>query len=223
MKKISFLMSSIIMALSITILSFNTAKAEECSVSNPCDNWASVDANGVVTNVIVCQMSVCGQDGSWGGIDPNNGNRLVPQTSGNRATGDVQGTSGYIGDPSRGSVVIENNGVFTIIEGETKTVVQDGVELTTVVPETKRSFTFNSSIGKLYNEIEMQAVSPEQNTTATISAKRQTSTNLILETKTFLERKTADEVIDEVSLDGLSLILSKVEIFLNMLGAWVKP
>jgi hypothetical protein len=224
MKKILLFLSMSFVVLSTSIFSINIAKAEQgvCSLSDPCDNWASVDSSGVVTNVIVCQVSVCGRDGSWGAIDPNNGNRLVPQTAGNASTGDTLGTSGYIGNPDGSSVVIENNGVFTIIEGETKTAIESGIELTTVVSETRRTFTFGSSIGKLYNEIPMEIIAPSQNTIATISAKNQTENNLILETKTFLERKTSEEIEEKLQSDGLNLMLSKIQTFLSMLGSWIK-
>jgi len=45
------------------------------------DTYASVDANGNVTNIISCTASVCGAGGSWGGIAPD-GNKLVLQSSG---------------------------------------------------------------------------------------------------------------------------------------------
>jgi hypothetical protein len=223
MKKGSLLMSGMMLIVGILFISSGNAKAEEgmCSPSDPCQNWASVDSSGVVVNVIVCQVSVCGQEGSWSGKDAS-GNKLVQQTAGNSATGDTLGTSGYIGNPDGSSVVTENNGVFTIIEGQTKTSIVDGIELSTFVSQTKRSFTYGASIGKMYGEIEMQDIAPENNTKAILTAKNSLDTNLIVETKTFLERKTSADLEKEVQEDGLNLILSKIQTFISMLGVWVK-
>lgn len=225
MKKSSLFILLTILVSNIFFVSLNNASANEgsCSLSDPCSNWAVVDSSGLVTNIIVCQASVCGSNGSLGGIHPDTGERFVEQTAGNSETGNVDGTAGYTSSSDGSRIVRENNGVFTIIEGKVETTIQDGVELTTNVAQSIRSFTFASSVGKMYGEIEMENISPNNNSSTTLSAKRQTTTNLILETKTFLERKTADEVRNEVSADGLNLILSKIETLLSMLGAWVKP
>ena len=216
-------MSGMMLIVGILFISSGSAKAEEgmCSPSDPCQNWASVDSSGVVVNVIVCQVSVCGQEGSWSGKDPN-GNKLVQQTSGNSATGDTLGTSGYIGNPDGSSVVTENNGVFTIIEGATKTSIVDGVEVSTFVSQTKRSFTYGATIGKMFGEIQMNELEPDNQTLATLTAKDLSETNLIVETKTFLERKTLNEIETSIQENGLNLILSKIQTFISMLGAWVK-
>lgn len=222
MKKVSIFLSALFI-IAVSIFSVPVANAEQgaCSPSDPCQNWASVDSNGVVVNVIVCQVSVCGQEGSWSGKDPN-GNKLVQQTSGNPVTGDTLGTSGYIGNPDGSSVVTESNGVFTIIEGATKTSIVDGIEVSTFVSQTKRSFTYGATIGKMYGEIEMDELEPDNQTTATLTAKDLSQTNLIIETKTFLERKTSSEIEVSIQENGLNLILSKIQTFIAMLGAWVK-
>ena len=196
-----------------------SASAEQglCSPSDPCQNWASVDNSGVVVNVIVCQASVCGQDGSWAGKDPA-GNKLVPQTAGNAVTGDTGGTAGYIGNPDTGSVVIENNGRFTIIELETKTQTVDGVELTATVFETRKSFTYEDSFGKTYGEIQFTEESPTDNSSARVSAKN----GLEEETQLFNTRKTTNEIEDVFANNNLNLLLSKIQTLISLLGSWVK-
>jgi hypothetical protein len=223
MKKSSLLMSCMMLIVGILFISSGSAKAEQgmCSPSDPCQNWASVDSNGVVVNVLVCQVSVCGQEGSWSGKDPS-GNKLVQQTSGNPVTGDTHGTSGYIGNPDGSSVVTENNGIFTIIEGATKTSMVDGVEVSTFVSQTKRSFTYGATIGKMFGEIEMNELEPDNQTVATLTATDLSQTNLITETKTFIERQTLGEIEISIQENGLNLILSKIQTFISMLGAWVK-
>ncbi len=63
----------IVSLLSIAILpiigiSVASAVPGECSAEDPCGTWAVVDKTGSVTNVIVCQASVCGSSGQLGGV-----------------------------------------------------------------------------------------------------------------------------------------------------------
>lgn len=59
--------------------------------------WAVIDSSGKVYGVIVCDNSVCGASGSWGGVMPVEymgcpaGCRLVLQTSADPQTGNVAG------------------------------------------------------------------------------------------------------------------------------------
>jgi hypothetical protein len=59
--------------------------------------WAVIDSTGKVYGVIVCDNSVCGASGSWGGVMPVEymgcpaGCRLVLQTSADPQTGNVAG------------------------------------------------------------------------------------------------------------------------------------
>ena len=216
--KIKTIITAFMLTVSAVFL-IPSASAEEgsCSPSDPCQNWASVDNSGVVVNVIVCQASVCGANGSWGGLDPS-GNKLVPQTAGNPVTGDVNGTSGYIGNPETGSVVVENNGRFTIIESETKTQSVNGVELTTVVSETRKSFTYEDSLGKTYGEIQFTEESPTDNSSARVSAKD----GLVEQTQLFNTRKNANQIEEVFANNNLNLLLSKIQTLISLLGSWVK-
>jgi hypothetical protein len=59
--------------------------------------WAVIDSSGKVYGVVVCDNSVCGVNGSWGGVMPVEymgcpaGCRLVLQTSADPQTGNVAG------------------------------------------------------------------------------------------------------------------------------------
>ncbi len=59
--------------------------------------WAVIDSSGKVYGVVVCDNSVCGSNGSWGGVMPVEymgcpaGCRLVLQTSADPQTGNVAG------------------------------------------------------------------------------------------------------------------------------------
>jgi len=52
--------------------------------------YAVVDSSGIVTNVIVCQASICGPSGSLNGVMPD-GQRLILQVPANPVTGKNQG------------------------------------------------------------------------------------------------------------------------------------
>jgi hypothetical protein len=70
MKKVLLVLAIIsgsIASISIT----SNANASECTQSNGCGGWSMVDGNGVVVGNVVCQASVCGQDGEWHGKVPD--------------------------------------------------------------------------------------------------------------------------------------------------------
>jgi hypothetical protein len=106
-----------------------SASAGECSAADPCMTYAMVDGSGNVTNVIVCQPSVCGPGGQLGGtID---GNRLVPQVAANPQTHDTTGTTGHMTSSEQNQVVtLSNDNVFTVKKDE---VVVEKI----AVPETE--------------------------------------------------------------------------------------
>lgn len=64
--------------------------------NDPVGGWAVVAPDGTVVSVIVCTESVCGTNGSWGGVMPEDtqypGYRLVLQTNAT-ADGNVAGWS----------------------------------------------------------------------------------------------------------------------------------
>jgi hypothetical protein len=57
-----------------------TAVALLASAPAYADTYASVDANGNITNTLACDASVCGAGGSWNGVAPDGG-RLVLMTT----------------------------------------------------------------------------------------------------------------------------------------------
>lgn len=90
-----------------------SASAGDCSAEDPCMTYAMVDGSGNVTNVIVCQPSVCGPGGQLGGsID---GKRLVPQVAANPQTHDTTGTTGHMTSSEQNkTVTLSDNNVFTV-------------------------------------------------------------------------------------------------------------
>jgi hypothetical protein len=62
--KVSLIIIGLISSL-ISVVGISSANAE-CSAADPCGTWAMLDQQGTVTNIIVCQASVCGS-GTWAG------------------------------------------------------------------------------------------------------------------------------------------------------------
>ena len=87
-------MKKLLIVLSLLLASFtflvSPASASECSAEDPCGTWAVVDASGLVTNIIVCQPSVCGS-GTFAGLT------VVFQVPANPVTHLSQG--GYFNPP----------------------------------------------------------------------------------------------------------------------------
>ena len=75
----------------------NNANAQAVNGLAGVGGWAVIDASGKVYGVVVCDNSVCGVNGSWGGVMPVEymgcpvGCRLVLQTSADPQTGNVAG------------------------------------------------------------------------------------------------------------------------------------
>jgi hypothetical protein len=91
MKKI---INIVLTALVLTGMSTVSAYAGEDQAT-----YAVVNSEGIVTNTIVCGPAVCGPNGSWGGVMPNDtpfpGQKLVLQVPIHTETG--QGQGGYLG------------------------------------------------------------------------------------------------------------------------------
>ena len=143
----------------VTVSSLIVASSmANASASDGAGVWAVVDSSGTVTNVIVCTQAVCGS-GTFGG------ERVVPQIAPNPITNDATGQGSFIGNESAGIRVTESNGVFTVhedmridrsetavtVDGKTKTRTTIVSEVS--VPVASRSFTYDDTIGKTYEEI----------------------------------------------------------------------
>lgn len=101
---------------------------------DPVGGWAVVAPDGTVVSVVVCTESVCGVNGTWGGVMPADteyaGYRLVLQTNAT-ADGNVAGWSSQEGTEVTYS---EESNTFDI----TNTYENDGTIVTntmTLVPE----------------------------------------------------------------------------------------
>lgn len=199
------------------------ANAGECSASDPCHTYAVLDSNGVVTNVIVCQPSFCGS-----GI-LSDGTRVVPQVAATSTGQNQGGHYNHAGVPGK-DVVYQPNGTFTVnnevivnkvdvVTNTTKT------ETTTVTATTSAgnasTFSYEDTVGKSPSEILFNTLPLANNTSATVSATEVTSNSTRTESTVFEERKTALEVSSILTQRNLSLLQSKIDRLLILLGSWL--
>lgn len=226
--KLKSILGSILLTVGALTFVSAPAYAGECSAEDPCQTYAMVDGSGTVTNIIVCQPSVCGS-GMFAG------SRVVPQVAANPITHQNQG--GYLN--VSGSPVTESNGVFTItnagpttefvtIAEETKTTIIS----TTFEPGIQKSFTFedtfesatgiptftnkpiDNSIGATLSVKELSNVE-----TATVVS-METATVMAMETVIFEKRETEKFVELTLQINNLQRILRNWTYFKTSLANW---
>jgi len=221
MKFKSIISSVILVAASVLFISVAPAQAGECSAEDPCHTYAMVNDAGVVTNIIVCQPSVCGS-GTFAG------SRVVPQVAANPETHQNQG--GYLANPGS-TPVTESNGRFTITNDQpivSQTIVKEEVSNTVLQSEigsgTQKSFTFNDTVGKPNGTPTMTNEAIKSSTSATLSAteltKFDTPTVVAKETITFNKRETEEFVQLQLQVDSLQRILRNWTYFKLSLIGW---
>jgi hypothetical protein len=180
-----------------------TANAADCSAEDPCNTYAVVD-NGVVTNIIVCQPSVCGS----GIFD---GKQVVLQKPANPTTHQAQG--GYFniapnpGEPDRRVTYNTEQKTFTQ-EGTTWSAPQTNTEIVETTTAT----------GAVETTTLTAVINPDgskETNTATISA---TENNLV-ETKFFDQPKNIVEF--EESIQDSSILKKHLNKFLQLLRGWI--
>jgi hypothetical protein len=262
---------SIFGLLAAILLTFNISSAS----ADP--TYAVLDANGNVTNIIVCG-SACAS-GEFGG------NKVVLQVAADPVTGANRG--GIWQGPGT-TTYNENSGAFTVTHQPTQTIVnktdvventslvdrydvqenitsltvnEDGTETRTVVTrnwtmeeenKTKTtssaivngqsssySFTYNDTIGsnlftqngfvKNWSDNSSAVISVNKDETQTISkisngtkSVVSTDTQNEIESISFDERKTSQEIQDSVTNSNLLLLNSKIQTLISLLGSWVK-
>ena len=210
-----------------------SANAGDCSAADPCMTYAEVDSTGNVTNVIVCQPSVCGPNGQFGGT--LNGNRLVPQVAANPQTNDTRGTKGEMSHPDQNQIVtLSNDNVFTVkkdnvivekmvvpeIEstsnGNTTTSMGYVLETQTVASSPDTS-TPLSSVGPeqvIHTDVQVAVVSATQTTVTDV-------TTIVVSEKLVLEaKKTKAEVISIVNDRNYILFKAKMSMLTRLLEDW---
>jgi hypothetical protein len=218
MKK--YLLVFVLITSMFSVINISQANAN-CTASDPCGTWAMLDNQGVVTNVIVCQASVCG-GGTW------SGQTVVPQVAPNPVTHDTFGQGSYIGNAENNTSVVYSEGTFTIYENSVinKNTTENNNEVTTTsevsIPVSARSFIYEDTVGKSYGNVEMNPVVFNENVETIVKVTETNLINTISESSSFYQRKTTQEIEEVFVNNNLNLLLSKIQTLISLLGSWVK-
>jgi len=219
--KIKSVIGSILLTVGALAFVSAPANAGECSAEDPCHTYAMVDGNGTVTNIIVCQPSVCGS-GTFAG------SRVVPQVAANPLTHQNQG--GYLSNPDS-TPVKESNGRFTVTNDSpvvSNTVIQEetkNVVLTSSIEKgTQTSFTFNDTVGASDGRPTFRSEPMDKTIGATLSvtelSKSETPTVIAEEVAVFEERQTEQFVELTIQLNNLQKIMRNWNWFKMSLVGW---
>ena len=221
MKFKSIISSVILVAASVLFISVAPAQAGECSAEDPCHTYAMVNDAGVVTNIIVCQPSVCG-GGTFAG------SRVVPQVAANPETHQNQG--GYLSNPGS-TPVKESNGRFTMTnDGPTisssvvSETTQNTVLSTTLEPGVQQSFTFEDTVNVVDGRPTFRSEPMDGSIGATLSVteltKSDTPTVIAKEVLVFSQRETEQLVELTIQMNNLEKILRNWSWFKTSLRNW---
>ena len=203
MKKIFFSFLTFL----LIFFNLNSAKADP--------TYAVLDANGNVTNIIVCGSACAG--GTFAG------QTVVPQVAADPVTGENRG--GFWQGPGT-TTYDKNTGIFTMVDA---TVVknslteneEDGSEITsssTIFGGATTQFSYTDTIGDNLFTRNGFVYSYLDNTKATISVNK----NNITESLDFNNRKNINEIQESVQNSNLVLLNYKIQTLISLLGGWVK-
>lgn len=197
-----------LIASTMSVFVPSQANASECTAENPCGTWAMLDNDNRVTNIIVCQPSVCGS-GTFAGI------RVVLQVPANPTTHTSQG--GWTSDSQRTVTYNDQNSQFSVSSNTTtqpitKTEVVDSVTLSATVNSNVSTFDSNSVVN---GRVEFTPI-VDSATSATISATQ----GELTETKSFNEPKTREQL--QESIQESVILKENLNKFFELLRGWIK-
>jgi hypothetical protein len=176
--------------------------------------YAMLDANGNVTNIIVCGSACAG--GTFAG------QQVVLQVAADPVTGENRGGFWY----GPGTTTYDSNsGTFTMVEPKTVTnsltEEEDGTEVTssaTINGGATTQFTYNDTIGNNLFTRGGFNYGWTENSSSTISVNK----NNVTESLDFNNRQTEIQIQESIQNSGLALLNSKVQVLISLLGSWVK-
>ena len=213
MKKINVILSGVLLATSFSFLSITPVQAGECSSEDPCGTWAVVN-DGVVTNIIVCQPSVCGS-GTFAGM------KVVLQVPANTTTYTSQG--GYYNpEPERAVTYNEQTNNFSMGSNSapvavTNTEVVDSVTLSATVNSNSVTFGPDNFIN---GKMEFTPV-VNPSTGAIISATKINGNSITKESLSFATPQTVEQIRDSITND-LAMLRANLTRLIALLKSWVK-
>ena len=230
--------------LSAVITSAPQAIASQCSSADPCGTWAMLDPQGVITNVIVCQASVCG-GGIW------DGQTVVPQLAANPVTHDTTGIGSHWGtyDSNTKEFTVDRNGpnqtpapTQTNSETRTATDLDGAVTSTTTIeattPLVAKTFKYEDTVkdatefdekGQPINGWDQRYLKDKElpaNSPATIKVTKAYVENeleqLKSESMTLAQRMTEVELTDAAKAENKTLIIENIMSVVRLLNTWMK-
>ena len=191
-----------------TLLTLNISSA----TADP--TYAVLDANGNVTNIIVCGSACAG--GTFAG------QTVVPQVAADPVTGQNRG--GFWHGP--GTTTYDfNSGTFTMTDNSTVvnsiSEEENGETITssaTINGGRTTQFKYSDTIGSnLFTRLGF-VYGYKDETSASVSVNK----GNVTESLDFGSRKTANEIQQSIENSNLVLLNSKVQTLISLLGSWVK-
>jgi hypothetical protein len=242
--KIKSVLGALALVVTSMFVSVVPVHAGECSAADPCHTYAMVNDSGVVTNIIVCQPSVCGS-GTFAG------SRVVLQVVANPQTHQNQGGI-FGGTDNKDKTVTESNGTFTITNNNPvvkqeviKETPNSGVQLgASIGAGTQQSFTV-ADTSHTPGVITLHDEPIKQNISATLTASEvsiETSTvvvesneapgsqtevlietvvPVVTESITFTERKTEEQMIEAFDDSDFRILKRNIGWFKSRLAGWL--
>ena len=202
---------SIFGLLAAILLTFNISSAS----ADP--TYAVLDANGNVTNIIVCG-SACAS-GEFGG------NQVVLQVAADPVTGENRG--GVWGGPGT-TTYDSGTGVFTAqidapvfnshVDVEYDELMnKTETKLETIVYGSTQTIKYEDTLNSTVSSA-TKNIAPKENTKSKISVSKNQDEQSI----TFDNRKNNTEILQQVVIQNMSLITEKINKLIALLGNWVK-
>jgi hypothetical protein len=200
-------------SLSISGLFATILLALNVSSASADPTYAVLDANGNVTNIIVCGSACAG--GTFAG------QTVVPQVaaapSGENRGGFWYGPGTTTYDSSSGTFTMTDNRTITnsISEEENGETITSSA---TIFGGATTQFKYSDTVGdNLFTRLGF-AYGYKEETSASVSVNK----NNITESLDFGSRKTGAQVQQSIENSGLALLNSKVQALISLLGGWVK-
>ena len=226
MKKIVVMMIALF-CISLLPIHSSIADSGPCTAEDPCQTWAVVNESGLVTNIIVCQPSVCGS-GEFAG------SKVVLQVPADPVTHQSQG--GYYGgsDPDAPQAVHYNSEAKVFTQGSASFPApltkmerfEDGTSITTLQTTVKSKMRIFGPENFIHGEMKFTPVIDDQ-TGAELYIYQYVNegfglTEPKVETIAFDSPKTKDEITAAIFNNNLNLLSAWIDELLIMLDEWVK-
>jgi hypothetical protein len=238
------LIISLLIALITAVITSTPQANAQCTASDPCGTWAMLDPQGTVTNIIVCQASVCG-GGTWAG------QTVVPQVAPNPVTNDTTGTGGYWGtyNSNTKEFTVDRSGpnqtpasTQTNSETRTETNPDGAVTSTTTIeattPLVAKTFKYEDTVkdasefddkGQPINGWDQRHLKDKElpaNSPATVKVTKAYIEDELekfkSESMTLAQRMTEGELTDAAKAESKTLIIENIMSVVRLLNTWIK-